>query len=118
MSEERELSDFIEDIMNSADEAILFVEGMTFDEFRVDRKTINATVRSLEIIGEATKHIPDSFRSLNPSIPWRQMAGMRDRLIHGYFGVDLEIVWETILHVLPQLHEETCRLLNTIKQGD
>lgn len=82
---ERDLHDFVEDILNAADDAMQFTDGMTFDEFQIDRKTINAVIRSLEVIGEATKHIPDSFRILNPSIPWRQMAGMRDRLIHRIF---------------------------------
>ncbi len=118
MSEERDLYDFVEDIMLSAEEATLFVVGMTFDEFCVDRKTTNAVVRSLEVIGEATKHIPDSFRSLHPEIPWRQMAGMRDRLIHGYFGVDLEIVWETVKQMLPQLYNDTNKILKSVERGD
>ena len=118
MSEERDLYDFVEDIMLSADEAILFVEGMTFDEFRNDKKTINAVVRSLEVIGEATKHLPASFRNEHSDVPWRQLAGMRDRLIHGYFGVDLEIVWDTVQQMLPQLLVVTNKILNTIEQGD
>jgi uncharacterized protein with HEPN domain len=118
MSEERDRYDFVEDIMLSSDEAIIFVEGMTFDDFRIDKKTINAVVRSLEVIGEATKHLPDSFRSEHPEIPWRQLAGMRDRLIHGYFGVDLEIVWDTVQQLLPQLLDKTNEILKTIEQGD
>jgi uncharacterized protein with HEPN domain len=118
MSEERGLYDFVEDIMLSADEAILFVEGMTFEDFRIDRKTVNAVIRSLEVIGEATKHVPDSFRNVHSGIPWRQMSGMRDRLIHGYFGVDLDIVWETVQQMLPTLREEIRKALNTIEEGD
>ena len=66
---------------------------MTFDEFAVDKKTFNAVIRSLEVLGEATKHIPASFRQKHPDVPWAKMAGMRDVLIHDYMGVDLKTVW-------------------------
>lgn len=95
MSDETHL-DYIRDILNSIEEVEDFTEGLTYDEFVEDRKTINAVIRSLEIIGEATKNIPDSIRNDYPEIPWKSMAGMRDNLIHEYSGVDLGIVWKTI----------------------
>lgn len=70
-----------------------------------------ASVRSLEIVGEATKGIPQPFRDLYPAIPWREMAGMRDRLIHQYSGVNFRVVWETITLDLPELHKQISSLL-------
>jgi uncharacterized protein with HEPN domain len=74
---------------------------LTFERFVKDKKTVDAVVRNLEIIGEATKNIPESARKQYPSVPWRDMAGMRDRLIHGYFGVNLDVVWKTVKERLP-----------------
>ena len=69
---------------------------MDFREFCADDKTSSAVIRKLEIIGEATKNIPDNIQKQYPNIPWREMAGMRDKLIHFYFGVDYKLVWTTI----------------------
>jgi uncharacterized protein with HEPN domain len=71
-----------------------------------------AVVRSLEIIGEATKRVSTDVREANPQIAWRSMAGMRDRLIHDYFGVDLDIVWDVLQHKIPSLREELQRMLD------
>jgi uncharacterized protein with HEPN domain len=78
---------------------------MSFEDFAADRKTTNAVIRSLEIIGEAAKKIPSEIRRQYPLIPWNEIAGMRDKLIHEYFGVDLEIVWETIQNDLNELEK-------------
>ncbi|MHA1636822.1 MAG: HepT-like ribonuclease domain-containing protein [Candidatus Thorarchaeota archaeon] len=86
--------------MNRAEE---YIEGMTFKQFSTDRKTCDATIRCIEVIGEATKQIPDSICINNPSIPWRAMAGMRDKIIHSYFTVDLEAVWLVIKTEIPKL---------------
>ncbi|WP_208596341.1 HepT-like ribonuclease domain-containing protein [Desulfovermiculus halophilus] len=74
----RDYRDYLQDILTSIEESLEFTEGMTFDAFSQDRKTINAVVRSLEVLGEATKRIPENLRSQAPSIPWKYMAGMRD----------------------------------------
>lgn len=74
---------------------------MNYEDFIADRKTSNAVIRSVEIIGEATKNLPASFRNKYSSVPWKKMAGMRDKLIHEYFGVDMEIVWSTIKREIP-----------------
>ncbi|MCF8057605.1 MAG: DUF86 domain-containing protein [Desulfocapsa sp.] len=73
------------------------------EEFSFDRKTTNAVIRSLEVLGEATKHIPSSFRNKHSEIPWSKMAGLRDVLIHDYMGVDLKTVWKVIQERLPEL---------------
>jgi len=97
----KDYRDYVQDILDSIDETDEFVKGMTFKDFLKDRKTINATIRSIEVIGEATKNIPLSLRDKYPNVPWKKMAGMRDKLIHEYSGVDLEIVWQTIKKELP-----------------
>ena len=74
---------------------------MTFEDFSDDRKTSHAVIRCFEIIGEAVKNVPDTLKAKYPVIPWREMAGMRDKMIHEYFGVNLSIVWQTIEEDLP-----------------
>ena len=95
--------DYIQDIVDAIAEIEFFVKDMAFPDFIEDRKTVNAVIRSLEVLGEATKNIPDIIRNQYPEIPWNKMAGMRDKLIHEYFGVDLETVWQTIQEDLPKL---------------
>ncbi|MBI5896307.1 MAG: DUF86 domain-containing protein [Desulfobacterales bacterium] len=103
MSKHRDISDYLTDIRDAIAEVEEFTKGMTFEIFSADKKTINAVIRSLEVIGEATKHIPDDFRKQYPSIPWSKMAGMRDVLIHDYMGVDLKTVWKVAVERLPEL---------------
>ena len=105
MSTDRELRDFVSDIHQSISDIQDFISDMDFEVFKADRKTVNAVIRSLEIIGEATKNVPMSVRHQYPSVPWKEIAGMRDKLIHNYFGVDLEIVWETIQSDLPGIED-------------
>jgi uncharacterized protein with HEPN domain len=76
---------------------------MSFEMFAADKKTVNAVIRSLEVLGEATKHIPASFRKKHPDIPWSKMAGLRDVLIHDYMGVDLKSVWNVTQNRLREL---------------
>lgn len=99
----RELGDYIQDILEAIGEVEDFTAGMQFEVFVEDKKTVNAVVRSLEVIGEAAKKIPDNLRDNYPEIPWKRMAGMRDKLIHEYFGIDLEIVWEVVNTELPPI---------------
>lgn len=108
---ERDHLDYLQDVLDASIKAIAFCEGMGYDDFADDDRTSFAAIRALEIIGEATKNIPSSFREANPELPWREMAGMRDKLIHQYFGVDLEIVWTTIQERLPEIVERLQRLL-------
>jgi uncharacterized protein with HEPN domain len=100
---QRDIRDYLEDILKAIELAQSFVANMTFDEFQADPKTSFAVIRALEIIGEATKNIPESIRVKYPEIHWKGFAGMRDKLIHAYFGVNLEVVWDTIQQDLPQL---------------
>ncbi|MFC1770603.1 DUF86 domain-containing protein [Candidatus Margulisiibacteriota bacterium] len=99
----RNCLDFILDIINETNNIKDFTEGMNLGTFVKDAKTINAVIRSLEVIGEATKKIPDELRNEHKDIPWKRMAGMQDKLIHEYFGVDLKIVWAVCKEELPPL---------------
>lgn len=92
----RTLQLYLRDIFNAMVAIEEFVEEMDFDMFVADDKTTSAVIRKFEIIGEATKNVPESVRQVYPQVPWRQMAGMRDRLIHTYFGVDYSLVWQTV----------------------
>lgn len=110
----RILGDYVQDILDAINDARDFTKAMKFEDFIEDKKTINAVVRSLEVIGEATKKIPNDMRAEYPDIPWKRMAGMRDKLIHDYFGVDLEIVWEVINNELPPIEPLIRRVLDDI----
>ncbi len=109
-------TDFIKDIIDSIDDIERFIGNMSFDEFLQDRKTINAVIRSLEIIGEASKKIPPEIRDKNTSVPWKRMTGMRDKLIHEYFGVDMEIVWMVIKEELPPLKSMIMNILKDLEK--
>jgi uncharacterized protein with HEPN domain len=103
MSKGREITDYLDDILGAIAEIEEFLQGMTYEAFIEDRRTINAVIRSLEVLGEATKHVPAGFRNKHPGIPWSKMAGMRDVLIHDYMGVDLKTVWKVAQERLPEI---------------
>jgi uncharacterized protein with HEPN domain len=85
---------------------------MTLEAFMVDDTIRRAFVRSLEIIGEAAKKIPDGFRAQHPTVEWRAMPGMRDRLIHDYFGVDYQLVWDVVQNRIPELRRQIASILD------
>jgi len=99
----RDYTLYLKDILNAMESIQSFTANMEYEEFSRDDKTSSAVIRKLEIIGEATKKIPAVLRKQHGEMPWKEMAGMRDRLIHFYFGVDYELVWETIKKRIPDL---------------
>ena len=90
---ERPLSEFLQDILEAIADIESFTVGIEFDEFRANREKILAVVKSIEILGEAVKKIPDEIRGQYPQIPWKAIAGMRDVLVHEYWGIDVNVVW-------------------------
>lgn len=111
---EREFEDYLRDILDAMEKAQKFVENLTYEEFIRDDKTVFAAIRALEIIGEATKNIPDETRKQNPGVPWKEMAGMRDVLIHDYFGVDMQTVWLTVTEKIPEVKLSLQKLLEKL----
>ena len=114
----REYLDYIQDILNSIDEIELFIKGLNFEIFKHDKKTINAVIRSLEVIGEAAKKIPDEIKGKHTNIPWKNISGMRDKLIHEYFGVDEEIVWKVASEEILTLKSPIQKIFEEIKRAE
>lgn len=110
----RTYSDYVQDMIDNCDYAIEFVEGVTLDTFRANREKSYAVVYAIEIIGEAASHIPQNLREKYPAVAWTYAAGMRNHIVHGYFGIDLEIVWKTIRDDLPALRRELVPMLQDL----
>lgn len=100
---ERADGDWLDDILEAMQRIALYIDGLDYSRFLDDTKTQDAVIRNLEIIGEASKNLFPQFRLATPEIPWKNLAGMRDRLIHRYFGVNLDIVWQAASVELPGL---------------
>jgi uncharacterized protein with HEPN domain len=107
----RDYSDSLRDILDAAEKAQRFVAGVTWQEFAENDEKTFAVIRALEVIGEAARAVPAEVRDRYPSIPWREVIGMRDKLIHQYFGVNLQRVWETVQSDLPALHDAVEEIL-------
>ncbi|MDY0263539.1 DUF86 domain-containing protein [Syntrophotalea acetylenica] len=110
MSTKRLIQDYLDDILESISDIRTFIANMSYEEFIRDKKTINAVIRSLEVIGEAVKKIPQEVRQKHPDLPWKAIAGTRDKLIHEYFGIDLQILWKTIQSDLSPLEKAIMEL--------
>ena len=100
---DRSLSEFLQDISDAIAEIETFTEGIDLDTFYANREKVLAVVKLLEILGEAVKRIPGDIRAQHPQIPWKEIAGMRDILVHQYWGIDINVIWATIQEGLPPL---------------
>jgi uncharacterized protein with HEPN domain len=94
---------FLDDILEATRKVLEYTEGLSDEQFFGDRKTVEAVVWNLQIIGEASKSIPEEIRSRYPDIPWRDMAGLRDVIVHQYFGLKLDVIWKVIKNDLPRV---------------
>lgn len=113
---ERQVLDYLNDILESISDIKEFVAGIDYENFLRDKKTSKAVIRSLEIIGEAAKQIPEPLRNSHKEIPWQEIMGMRNKLAHEYFGVDLDIVWQSIHEDIDPLEAVVKEVLLTLDQ--
>lgn len=102
----------ISDILGAIDRIARYTAGMTLASFVADEKTVDAVIRNLEIIGEAARHLPDDVVACYPHLPWSEMRGLCNVLIHEYFGVSLPIIWQTVTQDLPPLVPLLQRILS------
>ncbi|MCK4342762.1 MAG: DUF86 domain-containing protein [Phycisphaerae bacterium] len=107
----RDLKVYLEDILTAVEKIRRYAAGLSLDTFARDEKTLDAVVRNLEVIGEAVKQIPEDVRVRHPQVEWKKIAGLRDILIHAYFGIDLEIVWDIVQNKLPALEPQVRQIL-------
>lgn len=103
---------YLEDILTACQRIQAYVAGMDRPALGEDTRTVDAVVRNLEIVGEAVKQLPPAMRAHAPDVEWQRIAGLRDILIHAYFGVDLDIVWDVVLNKVPHLGKRVEALLS------
>jgi uncharacterized protein with HEPN domain len=96
----------LEDIMLAIEKIGRYTSQLNHAAFLTDELVIDGVARNLEIIGEAARQVPEEFKRVHKNIPWTQIAGLRNRIVHDYFGLDLEIIWEIIQHDLPELKKQ------------
>ena len=118
MSKTRRDLDFLRDILDAVEHILDYTVGLTWDGFLHDRKTQDAVVRNLEVLGEATKNLSDGFRARYPDVPWRELSGTRDNLIHHYFGINQEVVWQIVQQDLPELGSQIAQIILEFPAGD
>ena len=103
MSKPRRDNDYLSDILEAMQRIMAYTKDLSYEQFISNVMAQDATIRNLQVIGEAAKKLSQSVRSIYPDIRWREMAGMRDKIVHEYFGVNLEVVWEVARKDIPQL---------------
>lgn len=107
----RDYKVYADDILEAIGKIKRFTKGLDRDTFSQDEKTFDAVIRNLEVIGEAVKKIPDAVRTQHPSVEWKKIAGVRDILVHEYFGIDVDIVWDIIQHKLSPLESQIKQII-------
>jgi uncharacterized protein with HEPN domain len=107
--------EYIRHMLDEIDYILSRISNMDFDSFVRDETLKRAFVRSIEVIGEASKKLPEDIKAMQPDIEWRKVSGIRDRLIHDYFGIDYTIVWDVALNKLPELRVELYHLLKKLQ---
>ncbi len=99
----RDWRERLDDIIEAIDRILAYADGFTYEQFCDDQRTVDAVIRNLTVLGEAACHIPDDVQASTPTIPWADMRGIRNIVVHEYFGVSLAILWETVQRDLPGL---------------
>ncbi len=112
---DRDYIDYLQDILDSIEKIEKFVQGMTYYEFEQDDKTLYAVIHAIGILGEASKKIPKEIRDNYKNFPWREIAGMKDKLIHDYFGVNIEVVWKTATIDVPKLKSPIKQIITELQ---
>ncbi len=112
----REYKAYLRDILEASAKIEKYVEDMSFEDFSQDDLIKDGVARNLEIIGEAAKNIPNEIKKKTSDLEWRKIAGLRDILIHAYFGIDVEIVWDIVKNKIPTLKEKIMEMLAQIKE--
>jgi uncharacterized protein with HEPN domain len=107
----RDSNVYLRDILDAAEKIARYAEGADRETLAADSKTLDAIIRNLEIIGEAAKNVPEDFRSRHPEIEWKKVAGLRDILIHQYFGIDMDIIWDVVRNKIPALADRVRRVV-------
>ncbi len=108
---------FLDDILRAIEKIERYVQGLAYEEFINDDKTLQAVIQNLQIIGEAARNIPIEVRNLAKTVPWKKVISMRNRMIHEYWGVDTRVVWNTIEDWLPALKNEVKKLIDALESG-
>jgi len=110
----RDFRVYLGDMLVAVERITSYTSGLTYAEFRSDTRTVDAVVRNLEVLGEAAKQVSEAIRSKRPNIEWRKLAGLRDILIHGYFGIDLDIIWDIVDTKLAPLMDQLSSLIRQL----
>jgi uncharacterized protein with HEPN domain len=116
MKSKREYTDYLQDMLEASTKAIQFFKDVNFEAFSKNEEKVFAVIRAFEIIGEAAKNIPKSMRERYVDIPWDDIIGMRNKVVHGYFGVDVEVIWKTVHEDLPPLQTRIMKILEDLKK--
>jgi len=117
MPKKRDPSLFLNDILGAIENINGYTKGMNYENFLQDKKTQDAVIRNFEIIGEASKNIPEDIKKLHPDVDWREAARMRDKLSHEYFGVSHKVVWSTIKEELPVFQNQVEKVVEDLEEG-
>ncbi len=111
----RKFIHFLQDILTSSEKILFLIENKSFDKFVQDWVIIDATIRNLEIIGEAVKNLPADLKRRYPHIEWKKIAGLRDVLSHEYFGINYNILWDIVKNKIPELKEQIKKIIEELK---